>query len=622
MLNEPIIEVNNLGKNYGSFKAIKNLTFSVNQGELFGLIGPDGAGKTTTFHILGGILPPSCGQVRIFNLEPKQAKLQLGYLTQQFSLYGDLSISENIDYVAKIKNIPASKYIELKAKYLDLMKLTKFSNRLASQLSGGMRQKLALCCGVISEPNLLLLDEPTTGVDPISRRDFWDVLANLADTGITIVIATPYLDEAERCTKIAFINQGAIYKTGTPNELKADLALIKFEFRGNYEQIKNIHDKFVNNPYVSNATIYGDKLEILTPEHHKPAMLAEFTSADIDFTIMDINLDDVFTLSLKQEYVNNTQAKYPFVNPPVLKDQIAIAAYNLSKNFGSFQSVKNVNLEIRYGEIYGLLGANGAGKTTTIKMLCGLLNPSLGHVNLGNIQDNLKNLELKQKIGYMSQKFVMYEDLKVIENLKYYLGVYNVPPKIQQQKLDWVVTVFNLKDELNTLTGSLPGGWKQKLSFAASILHEPQILFLDEPTSGVDPFMRQLLWDYIRQLANQGTAILVTTHFLPEAENCNRLGFMVAGELVATGSPSEIKKGQQLIELTTSDTQKSLNVLKMHYEPWRVTIFGNTIHLFLDNINDTSFENMLNNVAVKILSNRIIPFSLEDAFIKIIETAS
>ncbi len=177
MLNEPIIEVNNLGKSYGSFKAIKNLTFTVNQGELFGLIGPDGAGKTTTFHILGGILSPSCGQVRIFNLEPKQAKLQLGYLTQQFSLYGDLSISENIDYVAKIKNIPASKYTELKAKYLDLMKLTKFSNRLASQLSGGMRQKLALCCGVISEPNLLLLDEPTTGVDPISRRDFWDVLA-------------------------------------------------------------------------------------------------------------------------------------------------------------------------------------------------------------------------------------------------------------------------------------------------------------------------------------------------------------------------------------------------------------------------------------------------------------
>ncbi len=251
-------------------------------------------------------------------------------------------------------------------------------------------------------------------------------------------------------------------------------------------------------------------------------------------------------------------------------------------------------------------------------MLCGLLQPSAGFIQIGGSCG--QDLSIKEKIGYMSQKFVMYSDLTVRENLQYYLGIYKTPKRIQKTKLDWVINVFNLSQELDTLTGKMPGGYKQKLSFAASILHEPEILFLDEPTSGVDPFMRQVLWDYIRQLAKNGTAILTTTHFIPEAENCHSLGFMVNGKLVATGSPNKIKQGQKLLELTVDKLTQATEALRQNYKPWQVSIFGNNIHIYLDDINDETYKTILNSANINISSQRIVPYTLEDAFIKIIET--
>lgn len=310
-------------------------------------------------------------------------------------------------------------------------------------------------------------------------------------------------------------------------------------------------------------------------------------------------------------------------NKIVTNSQIAIGASNLQKTFGEFQAVKGIDIEVKYGEIYGLLGANGAGKTTTIKMLCGLLPVSVGEMILAGQTENLHSSQVRSRLGYMSQKFTLYDDLTIQQNLEFYCGVYGVPSKLRRQKIDWVLATCGLDGKEDTVTGSLPGGWKQRVAFGASVMHEPEILFLDEPTSGVDPLARRQFWRLIRDFARQGTAILVTTHYLEEAENCNRMGFMVAGEIAAQGSPSEIKAQQsgQLIEIVVSDTQAASNLLKTQLESWRVSIFGDRLHLVIDNpeLELLQVKQSLAAQQIDIHSERAIPFSLEDAFIGIVQ---
>ncbi|HEY9649103.1 MAG TPA: ABC transporter ATP-binding protein, partial [Coleofasciculaceae cyanobacterium] len=302
---------------------------------------------------------------------------------------------------------------------------------------------------------------------------------------------------------------------------------------------------------------------------------------------------------------------------------VAIGARNLRKVFGDFQAVKGVDLEVRYGEIYGLLGANGAGKTTTIKMLCGLLESTSGEMSLAGQTHNLRSSELRQRIGYMSQKFTLYDDLSILQNLEFYCGVYGVPRKLRRMKIDWVLETCGLVGKEKMVTGQLPGGWKQRVAFGASVMHEPEILFLDEPTSGVDPLARRQFWRFINEFARSGTAVLVTTHYLEEAEQCNRMGFMVAGEVVAQGSPSEIKAAQpgQLVEVITEKTQDASNLLKTTLAPWRVSIFGDRLHLVLDNPDSElpEIRNVLQTAEITLHSVRTIPFSLEDAFIGIVQ---
>jgi ABC-2 type transport system ATP-binding protein len=280
-------------------------------------------------------------------------------------------------------------------------------------------------------------------------------------------------------------------------------------------------------------------------------------------------------------------------------------------------------MEVKYGEIYGLLGANGAGKTTTIKMLCGLLPASKGEMILAGQTENLHSSQVRSRLGYMSQKFTLYDDLTINQNLKFYCGVYGVPSKLRQEKINWVLTTCGLIGKENTITGSLPGGWKQRVAFGASVMHEPEILFLDEPTSGVDPLARRQFWRLIRNFAHQGTAILVTTHYLEEAENCNFLGFMVSGKIVAQGSPSQIKAQQsgKLIEMIVSDTQAASNLLKTELESWRVSIFGDRLHLVIENpeLELRRIRENLTKNQIDICSQRAIPFSLEDAFIGIVQ---
>jgi ABC-2 type transport system ATP-binding protein len=631
----PLIQVVGLTKTYGSFTAVHDIHFEVFPGEIFGLIGPDGAGKTTTFHILGGVMEATGGEIDVLGMVPRKARLAIGYLTQQFSLYLDLSIDENLRYSAGLHQVPEPEFQERRSKYLKLMGLDQIGSRLGNQLSGGMKQKMALCCALVSNPQILLLDEPTTGVDPVSRREFWDVLAALASEGMTIVVATPYLDEAERCNRIALMYEGHIREIGTLSQLRANLGLERLEVRS--PNIPATEAALLEESQQSGSSIvdvqtFGDRIDVLVQDAQKDAPKVRQILAQQQLTLnslesSDVTLENVFVTRLRQQGSDPPFIEFPRVKPKTFTTgqdaSIAIGARKLRKTFGNFQAVKQVDLEIRYGDIYGLLGSNGAGKTTTIKILCGLLEATSGDISLAGQTQNLRSAKLRQRIGYMSQKFTLYDDLTVVQNLEFYCGVYGVPQSIRKQKIDWVLETCGLTDQENMLTGKLPGGWKQRVAFGSSVMHEPEILFLDEPTSGVDPLARRQFWRLINDFARQGTAVLVTTHYLEEAEQCNRMGFMVAGEMVLQGSPSEVKASQpgQLMELRVDRNQQASDVLKQHLDGWRVSIFGDRLHIVLDHpeADMPRVEAILNNADLQLQSTRPIPFSLEDAFISVVQ---
>ncbi|MFB2771994.1 ATP-binding cassette domain-containing protein [Pelatocladus sp. BLCC-F211] len=642
------VSVRGLHKHYGQLAAVRGIDFTVYKGELFGLIGPDGAGKTTTFHILGGVMEATAGEVEIFDQAARDARLNIGYLTQQFSLYLDLSIDENLRYTAGLRQVPDNLLWERRQKYLQLMSLEKFGDRLAGQLSGGMKQKLALCCALVSQPEVLLLDEPTTGVDPVSRREFWDVLAELSAEGMTIIVATPYLDEAERCDRVALMYSGQIHEIGTPAQLRTNLGLHRLEVRtSNLEIAEQVLSNNASANIVDVQT-FGDRLDVLVQdategENQVRELLQQQQLSSPEIEQNEPTLENVFVTRLRQQGSAPQFFTFPRSrkrgqgghgghggnfspsSPTSPSSSLAISARNLSRIFGKFQAVKSVNVEVRYGEIFGLLGANGAGKTTTIKMLCGLLEASGGEISLGGETGNLRSPQLRRRIGYMSQKFTLYDDLTILENLEFYSGVYGVPRKLRREKIDWVIATCGLKGQEKMLTGQLPGGWKQRVAFGASVMHEPDILFLDEPTSGVDPLARRQFWKLINDFARNGTAILVTTHYLEEAEQCNRMSLMVAGETVAEGSPSSIKASQpgQLIEIVANNNQAASKLLKQHLDSWRVSIFANGLHIVLDHpdVELPEIRQLLHSANLSIKSLRPIPFSLEDAFIGIVERA-
>jgi len=665
-----VIRVEGLYKRYGKITAVRGIDFAVRQGEVFGLIGPDGAGKTSTFHILGGIMEATAGMVDVLGRSPRKARPAIGYLTQQFSLYLDLSIDENLRYVAGLRQVPADLFAERRDKYLRLMDLEAFSHRLAGQLSGGMKQKLALCCALIYKPEVLLLDEPTTGVDPVSRREFWDVLAALAAEGVTVVVATPYLDEAERCNRVALMYDGQIQQIGTPSELKASLGLDRLELRTSelaaVERVlvaaENVNTAEAQRRRemqgavalkddlaltdrsfpIADVQTFGDRLDILVTdlESGETQVRKLLAQHHLPFDSLDRTqptLENVFVTRLRQQGLAPPFIPFPrtrngrdAINPR--GDAInrvstgpAIYARNLNRIFGTFQAVKNVNVEVRYGEIFGLLGANGAGKTTTIKMLCGLLEASSGDIALGGETGNLRSQALRRRLGYMSQKFTLYDDLTILKNLEFYAGVYGIPHRLRREKIDWVLAICGLEGQENLMTGLLPGGWKQRVAFGASVMHEPEILFLDEPTSGVDPLARRQFWQLINDFARRGTAVLVTTHYLEEAEQCNRMSFLVAGETVIEGSPSQIKAAQpgKLIEIMPDQNQAASDLLKQYREPWRVSIFADRLHVVVDDP-DTEIPQLrdqLHAANITIHSLRTIPYSLEDAFIGTVQRA-
>jgi ABC-2 type transport system ATP-binding protein len=495
-----------------------------------------------------------------------------------------------------------------------------------------MKQKLSLVCALVAQPRVLLLDEPTTGVDPVSRREFWDALAHLAADGLTIVVATPYLDEAERCNRVALMHLGLIHQTGTPAELRESLGMRRLEVHT--ANLAEAEDKLTEaeGAVIGDVQRFGDRLDVLVkdPVAGRAAVEAVLAKAGIavrDIRAADPTLENTFVAQLRamgQElHAPPFLGKHPHRD---LKGQIAIGAENLTKRFGGFTAVHNVNLNVRYGEVYGLLGANGAGKTTTIKMLCGLLDPTTGTPQLAGKQGAIRSEEVRERVGYMSQKFSLYDDLSIEENLDFFAGVYGVPENEIIEKKKWVLEFSGLAGKEQQLTGSLPGGWKQRVAFGAATMHEPAVLFLDEPTSGVDPLARRAFWRMINRLADMGTAILVTTHYLEEAEQCNRLGFMAGGELVAEGAPSAIKarQGGHLLELRVDQPQRAADKLKEQMERWRVSLFGDRLHVIVDSDVEAAREQLvqrLRDAGVAVRDMHEESFSLEDVFIAVVEKA-
>src|SRR5436309_173693 len=495
------IRTHALTKRYGALEAVRGIDLDVRAGEIFGLIGPDGAGKTSTFQILGGVMEATSGEAELLGQPARRARAYVGYLTQVFSLYPDLSVAENLRYVGELRRVPLRDIRARGERYLTMFGMERFTARLAGRLSGGMKQKLALACALVAEPRILLLDEPTTGVDPVSRREFWDSLAQLSAQGMTILLATPYLDEAERCHRVALMHDGRLHRTGTPAELRQGLGLQRLEVRAT--DLRRAEAALARRDGIADVQRFGDRLDVLVRE----ARSGE-------------------------------------------------------------RAVREV---------------------------------------LGDAAESLRTASPT-----------------IDENLDFFAGVYQVPRDRREARKQWVLAFAGLEGKGGQLTGSLPGGWKQRVAFGAAIMHEPRVLFLDEPTSGVDPIARRAFWAMINQLADQGTAILVTTHYLEEAEQCNRLGFMVAGELVAEGTPSGVKAahGGRVLEMLADDPQRAVAVLKTELEPWRVSLFGDRFHVIVDGDAQAAARELTARLArdgIRVLESSEEDYSLEDVFLVIAE---
>lgn len=462
------IEVNNISKHYGRVKALQNVSFSVEEGEIFGLIGPDGAGKTSMYRILCSLLLPNEGSASVCGYDVvngmKEVRKRVGYMPGRFSLYQDLTVEENLKFFATLFNTTVEEnYDSIKAIY---SQIERFKNRRAGALSGGMKQKLTLCCALVHKPQVLFLDEPTTGVDPVSRKEFWEILAHLKERNITIIASTPYIDEVQKCERVGFLSDGILKGIGTP-----DTILDTF--------------KDVFNP---------------PPIEHKQR-------------------DDT-----EKETEN------------------VIEVEHLVKAFGSFHAVDDISFTVKKGEIFGFLGANGAGKTTAMHMLTGLNQPTSGTGRVVGFDIRTQYEQIKQHIGYMSQKFSLYEDLTVAENIRLFAGIYGMQDDDIRHKTDDLLQRLKFSEHRNSLVSELPLGWKQKLAFSVSIFHNPGIVFLDEPTGGVDPATRRQFWELIYDAAERGITVFVTTHYMDEAEYCDRISIMVDGKIKALGTPDELKR--------------------------------------------------------------------------------
>lgn len=526
--------------------AVASLTTRIASGAVMGLVGPDGAGKTTLIRMLAGLLKPSTGKIQVVGLDPiaQDSKLHaiLGYMPQKFGLYEDLTVIENLTLYADLRGVIGEERQKTFEKLLKFTDLTRFTERLAGKLSGGMKQKLGLACTLVGEPKVLLLDEPGVGVDPISRRELWRMVHELADEGMLILWSTSYLDEAEQCREVLLMNEGKLLYSGAPQELTQRMAGRTILLRAKGISHRKLLQRAICLPSVSDGVIQGKYLRLILKENaDHSALLQALEQPEAELLEAEPRFEDAFIDLLGGG--PDHESELAKIMPQVKVDpaETVIEAQQLTKKFGDFAATDHVDFQVKRGEIFGLLGPNGAGKSTTFKMMCALLKPTSGKALVLGLDLKTDSGRARQHLGYMAQKFSLYGNLTVAQNLKFFSGVYGLKGKQQKDKINGMINAFNFTPILDQTPDSLPLGFKQRLALACSLMHEPDILFLDEPTSGVDPLTRREFWLHINGMVDKGVTVMVTTHFMDEAEYCDRIGLVYRGKIIAAGSPDQLK---------------------------------------------------------------------------------
>ena len=527
-------------------QALDGVSIEARQGALTALVGPDGAGKTTLIRLAAGLMRPDGGTLEVLGLNvaenPQEIQDRLGYMPQKFGLYEDLSVEENLELYADLHGLSVAGRDKQYPRLMEMTALKPFRKRLAGQLSGGMKQKLGLACTLIGEPRLLLLDEPTVGVDPLSRRELWRIILNLVDEqGLTVLLSTSYLDEAERCANVVVLHSGRVLAQGHPEQVS---------------KIAN-HRTFVAEPSTE-GTARGLQARLLSeggiidavPEAGRVRFVGAESGpspngalADLKVVGIEPRFEDGFMVLLSRYAGQEQRPQMSLLERQCgeHRDEVIVEVHDLVRKFGDFRAVDRINFEVRRGEIFALLGPNGAGKTTTFRMLCGLLPATSGVLRVAGRDLRFSRASARQGIGYVAQKFSLYAHLTVMENLEFFASAYGLRRDTRRSRLEWALQQFELGSFQKLAAGQLPGGYKQRLAMAAALLHQPEILFLDEPTSGADPFARREFWLRVTALVEQGVTVIVTTHFMEEAEYCDRVVIMDSGRILAQGTPAGIR---------------------------------------------------------------------------------
>lgn len=538
-------------------QALSDVSFSIKSGQVTGIIGPDGAGKTTLIRLIAGLLLTDKGQINVLGINaltsPLQVQSLIGYMPQRFGLYEDLTVQENLDLYANLQNVAKNVRQQRFAELMHMTGLSPFTTRLAGQLSGGMKQKLGLACTLIKSPQLLLLDEATVGVDPVSRRELWEIIyQQVQQSAMTVLLSTAYLDEAERCDEVILLHEGKLIKQDKPQKFSDDVTGRVFQITVPEQRYRALQEEISQAPGILDALVESETVRVVMTTATTPqADIILPNHRNVTITPVTPHFEDAFVAMLKTKPVHSQQQTSPTLKTELNRIDNVIQVENLSRQFGKFIAVNNISFNVKRGEIFGLLGANGAGKSTTFRMLCGLLPVSSGHLAIAGKDLRTASASARGRIGYMAQKFSLYSHLSVQQNLQFFSSAYGLRRQQQKQRIEWALTTFELEPYRNNNAGELPLGFKQRLSFATALMHEPDILFLDEPTSGVDPLARREFWDRTNMLAENGVTILVTTHFMEEANYCDRLVIMEGGEILAAGTPLELR-----LQASTSDNLK------------------------------------------------------------------
>ncbi|MDR2074971.1 MAG: ATP-binding cassette domain-containing protein [Holosporales bacterium] len=535
-----MIRIQNISKtfNRGTIKALDDVFFTIKRNTMVGIIGPDGSGKTTLLRIIAGILIMDSGNINYFgnsNMPISELHKNMSYMPQKFGLYEELSVIENLNLYAKLQGVKKEEKENIFKNVLSITRLENFKDRLAGNLSGGMKQKLGLACSLLKKPKILILDEPSVGVDPISRMELIKMVNNmLAEEDTTVIWSTAYLDEAESLDHVVLLNEGKILFEGNPKEAMKNVESRVFLLKDVGINKREKAHKLMELEYIEDSVIRGQDIRVVISSGFTDKISKEFirTTPNFEDACVDMLGGILLKKSAIDEYMENTMFE---------GDENVVEALHLSKKFGDFKATDNISFSVKRGKIFGLLGPNGSGKSTTFKILCGLLRQDEGTAKIVGIDITNMGSDAKMNIGYMAQKFSLYPVLSVRQNMEFFSGAYRLSGKKQKNAVDLMLKIFHLEEMEKISTGVLSLGYKQRLALACSIMHKPQVLFLDEPTSGVDPLTRKEFWIHINSMVRHGVSVIVTTHFMDEAENCDDIALVYKGKIRAAGSPDDIK---------------------------------------------------------------------------------